>query len=146
MDKIKKFWPCYYAFLANGMMALVLGIVLPYLIEETGISALYPLTDAFRTGVIRRNTALDQRITGNNDLHSKSSLKYLFNCSQIFLSSSLFISFSLATLFNIKSIALKGNVTIADEVLLSGISDRIGLNIFTVNQKQIKDITENQLL
>ena len=34
MDKIKKFWPCYYAFLANGMMALVLGVVLPYLIDE----------------------------------------------------------------------------------------------------------------
>ena len=38
MEKIKKYWPCYYAFLANGMMALVLGIILPYLIEETGMN------------------------------------------------------------------------------------------------------------
>ena len=50
-----------------------------------------------------------------------------------------FIFITKAPIFNIKSIALKGNVTIADEVLLSGISDRIGLNIFTVNQKQIKE-------
>ena len=50
-----------------------------------------------------------------------------------------FIFITKAPIFNIKSIALKGNVTIADEVLLSGISDRIGLNIFTVNQKKIKE-------
>lgn len=36
--KMKLFIPCYYAFLANGMMALVVGAVLPYLIEEIGIS------------------------------------------------------------------------------------------------------------
>lgn len=52
MDKIKKFWPCYYAFLANGMMALVLGIVLPYLIEETGMnySVAGSLLSAFAIG------------------------------------------------------------------------------------------------
>ncbi|MBP3887858.1 MAG: MFS transporter [Cellulosilyticum sp.] len=52
MDKIKKFWPCYYAFLANGMMALVLGIVLPYLIEEIGInySVAGSLLSAFAIG------------------------------------------------------------------------------------------------
>ena len=50
-----------------------------------------------------------------------------------------FIFITKAPIFNIKSITLKGNVTIADEVLLSGISDRIGLNIFTVNQKEIKE-------
>ncbi len=37
-NKMKLFIPCYYAFLANGMMALVVGTVLPYLIEEAGIS------------------------------------------------------------------------------------------------------------
>ncbi len=36
--KMKLFIPCYYAFLANGMMALVVGAILPYLIEEAGIS------------------------------------------------------------------------------------------------------------
>ena len=51
----------------------------------------------------------------------------------------VFIFITKAPIFNIKSITLKGNVTIADEVLLSGISDRIGLNIFTVNQKEIKE-------
>ena len=50
-----------------------------------------------------------------------------------------FIFITRAPIFNIKSIALKGNVTIADEVILSEVSDRIGLNIFTVNQRQIKE-------
>lgn len=36
--KARLFLPCYYAFVANGMMALVVGAVLPYLIEETGIN------------------------------------------------------------------------------------------------------------
>lgn len=51
----------------------------------------------------------------------------------------VFIFITKAPIFNIKSIALKGNVTIADEVILSEVSDRIGLNIFTVNQKEIKE-------
>lgn len=36
--KMKLFIPCYYAFFSNGMMALVLGSVLPYLIQEAGIN------------------------------------------------------------------------------------------------------------
>lgn len=36
--KMKLFIPCYYAFFSNGMMALVLGAVLPYLIQEAGIN------------------------------------------------------------------------------------------------------------
>lgn len=36
--KMKLFIPCYYAFFANGMMALVLGAVLPYLIQEAEIN------------------------------------------------------------------------------------------------------------
>ncbi|PHV69696.1 MFS transporter [Sporanaerobium hydrogeniformans] len=36
--KAKLFVPCYYSFFANGMMALVLGAVMPYLIEEAGIN------------------------------------------------------------------------------------------------------------
>ncbi len=36
--KMRLFVPCYYAFFANGMMALVLGSILTYLIKETGIS------------------------------------------------------------------------------------------------------------
>lgn len=36
--KIKLFIPCYYSFFANGMMALVLGSILTYLIAEAGIS------------------------------------------------------------------------------------------------------------
>ena len=52
----------------------------------------------------------------------------------------VFIFITKAPIFNIKSIAVKGNVTIADEVILSEVSDRIGLNIFTVkSQKEIKE-------
>jgi len=51
----------------------------------------------------------------------------------------LFIFFTKAPIFNIKSITFKGNVTIAKEVLYSEVEDRIGLNIFTVNQKSIKE-------
>ena len=50
-----------------------------------------------------------------------------------------FIFITKAPIFNIKSITFKGNVTISGEVLLSGVSDRIGLNIFTVNEKDIKE-------
>lgn len=50
-----------------------------------------------------------------------------------------FIFITKAPIFNIKAITFKGNVTIASEVLLSGVSDRIGLNIFTVNEKDIKE-------
>lgn len=51
---------------------------------------------------------------------------------------SLFIFFTKAPIFNIKSITFKGNVTIATETLFNEVKDRIGLNIFTVNQKNIK--------
>lgn len=50
----------------------------------------------------------------------------------------LFIFFTKAPIFNIKSIIIKGNVTIATETLFNEVKDRIGLNIFTVNQKSIK--------
>ncbi|MEN8075600.1 FtsQ-type POTRA domain-containing protein [Clostridioides difficile] len=50
----------------------------------------------------------------------------------------LFIFFTKAPIFNIKAIIFKGNVTIATETLLNEVKDRIGLNIFTVNQKDIK--------
>lgn len=36
--KLKLFIPCYYAFFANGMMALVLGSVLSYLMAEANIN------------------------------------------------------------------------------------------------------------
>jgi len=36
-QKIKKILPCYYAFFANGMMVLVIGAILPYLIAEARI-------------------------------------------------------------------------------------------------------------
>lgn len=49
-----------------------------------------------------------------------------------------FIFIIKAPIFNIKSIIVKGNVTIPNEAILSGVNDRIGLNIFTVNQKEIK--------
>ena len=35
--KIKKILPCYYSFFANGMMVLVIGAILPYLIAEARI-------------------------------------------------------------------------------------------------------------
>lgn len=52
IGKIKKFWPCYYAFFANGMMALVLGAILPYLMNEAGInySVAGSLLSAFAIG------------------------------------------------------------------------------------------------
>ncbi|MFA9378066.1 MAG: sugar MFS transporter [Lachnotalea sp.] len=36
--KMRLFVPCYYAFFSNGMMALVLGSILTYLIQEAGLS------------------------------------------------------------------------------------------------------------
>lgn len=50
-----------------------------------------------------------------------------------------FIFITKAPIFNIKAITFKGNVTISSEVLLSEVSDRIGLNIFTVNEKDIRE-------
>ncbi len=56
-----------------------------------------------------------------------------------------FIFITKAPIFNIKSIVLRGNVTIANETILSGIRDKIGLNIFTINQKDIKEkVLENR--
>lgn len=50
-----------------------------------------------------------------------------------------FIFITKAPIFNIKAITFKGNVTISSEVLLSEVSDRIGLNIFTVNERKIRE-------
>lgn len=50
-----------------------------------------------------------------------------------------FIFFTKAPIFNIKTISFNGNVTISNEVLYDEVKDRIGLNIFTVNQKKIKE-------
>ncbi|MDU4882872.1 cell division protein FtsQ/DivIB [uncultured Clostridium sp.] len=50
-----------------------------------------------------------------------------------------FIFITKAPIFNIKAINFKGNVTISNEVLLSEVSDRIGLNIFTVNERKIRE-------
>lgn len=50
-----------------------------------------------------------------------------------------FIFITKAPIFNIKAITFKGNVTISTEVLLSEVSDRIGLNIFTVNERKIRE-------
>lgn len=50
-----------------------------------------------------------------------------------------FIFIAKAPIFNIKAITFKGNVTISSEVLLSEVSDRIGLNIFTVNERKIRE-------
>lgn len=49
-----------------------------------------------------------------------------------------FIFFTKAPIFNIKTISFNGNVTISNEVLYDEVKDRIGLNIFTVNQKKLK--------
>lgn len=37
-SKFKLLAPCYYAFFVNGMMVLLVGSILPYLIEEAGIN------------------------------------------------------------------------------------------------------------
>ena len=37
-SKWKLFFPCYFAFFVNGAMVLLVGAILPYLIEEAGIS------------------------------------------------------------------------------------------------------------
>ncbi|MBR0099612.1 MAG: MFS transporter, partial [Treponema sp.] len=34
----KKFYPNYYSFLVNGAMVLLVGAILPYLMEESGIN------------------------------------------------------------------------------------------------------------
>ena len=50
-----------------------------------------------------------------------------------------FIFITKAPIFNIKTILFTGNVTISKDMLLDSIKDKLGLNIFTVNQKEIKD-------
>ena len=45
-SKWKLFFPCYFAFFVNGAMVLLVGAILPYLIEEAGIS--YSVADCFR--------------------------------------------------------------------------------------------------
>lgn len=37
-SKFKLFFPCYFAFFVNGAMVLLVGAILPYLIEEAGIN------------------------------------------------------------------------------------------------------------
>ena len=37
-SKVRLLFPCYFAFLVNGAMVLLVGAILPYLIEEAGIS------------------------------------------------------------------------------------------------------------
>lgn len=37
-SKFKLLAPCYYAFFVNGMMVLLVGSILPYLIEEAGVN------------------------------------------------------------------------------------------------------------
>lgn len=37
-SKVRLFLPCYFAFFVNGAMVLLVGAVLPYLIEEAGIN------------------------------------------------------------------------------------------------------------
>lgn len=37
-SKVRLFFPCYFAFLVNGAMVLLVGAILPYLIEEAGVS------------------------------------------------------------------------------------------------------------
>ncbi len=36
--KLKLFLPCYFAFFVNGAMVLAVGAVLPYIIQEAGLS------------------------------------------------------------------------------------------------------------
>jgi len=52
IQKIKKILPCYYAFFANGMMVLVIGAVLPYIIAEAriGYTVAGGLLSAFAIG------------------------------------------------------------------------------------------------
>ncbi|MBQ4283360.1 MAG: MFS transporter [Lachnospira sp.] len=37
-SKFKLFFPCYFAFLVNGAMVLLVGAILPYIIDEAGIN------------------------------------------------------------------------------------------------------------
>ncbi len=37
-SKFKLFFPCYFSFFVNGAMVLMVGAILPYIIDETGIS------------------------------------------------------------------------------------------------------------
>lgn len=37
-EKIRLFAPCYYSFFANGAMVLLIGAILPYIMEEAQIS------------------------------------------------------------------------------------------------------------
>lgn len=37
-EMFKKMYPCYFSFFVTGMMVLMVGAVLPYLIEDAGIN------------------------------------------------------------------------------------------------------------
>lgn len=57
----------------------------------------------------------------------------------VVIGTTLFFFFTKAPIFNIKSISFNGNVTISSEVLYDKVKDKIGLNIFTVNQRKIRE-------
>ena len=40
-SKWKLFFPCYFAFFVNGAMVLLVGAILPYLIEEAADCSLH---------------------------------------------------------------------------------------------------------
>ena len=37
-SKFRLFFPCYYSFFVNGALVLMVGAILPYIIEEMGIN------------------------------------------------------------------------------------------------------------
>ena len=53
-SKFRLFFPCYFSFFVNGAMVLLVGAILPYIIEEAGInySVAGGFLSAFAIGIL----------------------------------------------------------------------------------------------
>ena len=63
-SKFRLFFPCYFSFFVNGAMVLLVGAILPYIIEEAGIN--YSVAGGFLSAFVLR-------------IHFVQSAKSVFN-------------------------------------------------------------------
>ena len=63
-SKFRLFFPCYFSFFVNGAMVLLVGAILPYIIEEAGIN--YSVAGGFFVAV--RFSLQQKRPAAGNEL------------------------------------------------------------------------------
>ena len=70
--KLRVFLPCYYSFFVNGMMVLMVGTMLPFVIAEAGInfSAAGALLSAFAVGNLLASFDVDTGFYGTLGIRS----------------------------------------------------------------------------